>query len=187
MSNRAASFVEQWVSENAVKPVEGAPAGDDLEARLRAEACLAAAKDEGIAREDIEEETGDLVAYMGAVIANLVNHPERGAPSMDDDREQLIRTKAFYIWLDEGCPEGRADAHWQMAELAACRRGPRRSGAQAKHRAKHQAKHQPNRAESVANPDARKIKIGDASAMAIRVWALGDPWPLNAKRAWAGT
>jgi hypothetical protein len=35
MSNRAASFVEQWVSENAVKPVEGAPAGDDSEARLR--------------------------------------------------------------------------------------------------------------------------------------------------------
>ena len=76
-----------------------------------------------IAREDIEEETGDLVAYMGAVIANLVNHPERGAPSMDDDREQLIRTKAFYIWLDEGCPEGRADAHWQMAELAASEGG----------------------------------------------------------------
>ena len=124
MSNRAASFVEQWVSENAVKPVEGAPAGDDSEARLRAEACLAAAKDEGIAREDIEEETGDLVAYMGAAIANLVNHPDRGAASMDDNREQLIRTKAFYIWLDEGCPEGRADAHWQMAtELAAAEGG----------------------------------------------------------------
>jgi hypothetical protein len=119
MSNRAASFVEQWVSENAVKPVEGALAGDDSEARLRAEACLAAATDEGIAREEIEEETGDLVTYMGAAIANLVNHPDRGAPSRDDDREQLIRTKAFYIWLDEGCPEGRADAHWQIAtELA---------------------------------------------------------------------
>ena len=124
MSNRAASFVEQWVSENAVKPIEGAAAGDDSEARLRAEACLAAAKDEGIAREDIEEETGDLVAYMGAVIANLVNYPERGAPSTDDNREQLIRTKAFYIWLDEGCPEGRADAHWHMAtELAAAEEG----------------------------------------------------------------
>ena len=57
---------------------------------------------------------------MGAAIANLVNHPDRGAPSMDDNREQLIRTKAFYIWLDEGCPEGRADVHWRMAtELAA--------------------------------------------------------------------
>ena len=30
MSNRAASFVEQWVSENAVKPIEGAAAGDDF-------------------------------------------------------------------------------------------------------------------------------------------------------------
>src|SRR3954470_6162236 len=97
MSNRAASFIEQWVSENAVKPVEGAPAGDNSEARLRVEACLAAAKEEGIARADIEEETGDLVAYMGAVIANLVNHPERGATSMDDDREQRVRTKAYYI------------------------------------------------------------------------------------------
>ena len=124
MSNRAASFVEEWVRENAVKPVEGAPAGDDSEARLRAEACLAAAKEEGIAREDIEEETGDLVAYMGAVIANLVNHPEHGSPTTDDNGEQLIRTKAFYIWLDEGCPEGRADAHWHMAtELAAAEEG----------------------------------------------------------------
>jgi hypothetical protein len=123
MSNRAASFVEEWVRENAVKPVDGAPAGDSSEARLRAEACLGAAKDEGIAREDIEEETGDLVAYMGAVIANLVNHPERGAPDIDD-REDLIRTKAFYIWLDEGCPEGRADAHWHMAtEIAASEEG----------------------------------------------------------------
>ena len=115
MSNRAASFVEEWVRENAVKPVNDAAAGDDSEARLRAEACLAAAKEEGIAREDIEEETGDLVSYMEDVIANLVNHPERGALSANDEREQLIRTKAYYIWLDEGCPEGRADSHWQVA------------------------------------------------------------------------
>ena len=114
MSNRAASFVEEWVRENAVKPVNDAAAGDDSEARLRAEACLAAAK-EGIAREDIEEQTGNLVAYMGGVIADLVKHPERGSPDADDNREQLIRTKAYYIWLEEGCPEGRADAHWQVA------------------------------------------------------------------------
>ena len=124
MSNRAASFVEEWVRENAVKPVNDAAAGDDSEARLRAEACLAAAKEEGIAREDIEEETGDLVAYMEDVIAKLVNHPERGTLSADDERERLIRKKAYYIWLDEGCPEGRADAHWHMAtELAAAEEG----------------------------------------------------------------
>jgi hypothetical protein len=102
VSNRAASFVEEWVRENAVKPVNDAAAGDDSEARLRAEACLAAAKEEGIAREDIEEETGDLVDYMEDVIAKLVNHPERGALSASDEREQLIRTKAYYVWLDEG-------------------------------------------------------------------------------------
>lgn len=44
------------------------------------------------------------------------------APSntTEDRREQRIRTRAFYIWLDEGCPEGRAEAHWDMAtELVA--------------------------------------------------------------------
>jgi hypothetical protein len=115
MSKRAASFVEEWVKENAVKPIKGASGGDDSEARLRAEACLAAAKEEGIAKEDIEEETGDLVSYMAAMISNLVNHPEGGTSTTDEKREELIRTKAFYIWLDEGCPEARADAHWQMA------------------------------------------------------------------------
>jgi hypothetical protein len=43
-----------------VKPVAGAPEGDDSEARLRAEECVIAAKEEGIAKEDIEEEVGDL-------------------------------------------------------------------------------------------------------------------------------
>ena len=85
----------------------GAPAGDDSQGRLRAEACLAAARDEGIAREDVEEETGDLVAYMGAAIANLVNHGEQDAASTEDNREQLIRTKAYYIRLDKGRPDGR--------------------------------------------------------------------------------
>jgi hypothetical protein len=36
-----------------------------------------------------------LVAYTAAVIANLVNHPERGAPTTDNNREEFIRTKAF--------------------------------------------------------------------------------------------
>jgi hypothetical protein len=31
--------------------------------------------------------------------ANLVSHPERGEPTTDDNREELVRTKAFYIWL----------------------------------------------------------------------------------------
>jgi hypothetical protein len=35
MSKRAVEFLEEWVSENMVKPVAGAPEGDDSEARLR--------------------------------------------------------------------------------------------------------------------------------------------------------
>ena len=73
MSKRAVQFLEEWVSENMVKPVAGAPEGDDSEARLRAEECVIAAKEEGIAREDIEEEVGDLVDYMSAAIEKAVN------------------------------------------------------------------------------------------------------------------
>ena len=73
MSKRAVQFLEEWVSENMVKPVAGAPEGDDSEARLRAEECVIAAKEEGIAKEDIEEEAGDLVDYMSAAIEKAVN------------------------------------------------------------------------------------------------------------------
>jgi hypothetical protein len=29
---------------------------------------------------------------------------------------EQITARAHQIWLDEGCPEGRADIHWQLAE-----------------------------------------------------------------------
>jgi hypothetical protein len=32
--------------------------------------------------------------------------------------EQIIREKAYQIWENEGYPEGRAEAHWEMARLA---------------------------------------------------------------------
>jgi len=36
------------------------------------------------------------------------------------DREQRIREKAHQMWLEEGQPEGRSDAHWDKAtELVA--------------------------------------------------------------------
>jgi hypothetical protein len=31
--------------------------------------------------------------------------------------EQRIRARAHQIWKDEGCPEGRAAAHWEQARL----------------------------------------------------------------------
>jgi hypothetical protein len=73
MSKRAVEFLEEWVSENMVEPVAGAPEGDDSEARLRAEECLIAAKEQGIAKQDLEEEVGDLVDYMSAAIEKAVN------------------------------------------------------------------------------------------------------------------
>jgi hypothetical protein len=36
------------------------------------------------------------------------------------DTDDRIRERAYRIWLDEGRPEGRAEAHWEMAaELVA--------------------------------------------------------------------
>lgn len=38
----------------------------------------------------------------------------------EGDRLERIRAKAHQLWIDEGCPEGRAEAHWDMAtELVA--------------------------------------------------------------------
>jgi hypothetical protein len=39
---------------------------------------------------------------------------------MADDRllEHRIRERAYQIWLDEGCPSGRAQEHWDLAKLA---------------------------------------------------------------------
>jgi hypothetical protein len=31
------------------------------------------------------------------------------------DKEERIRELAYKLWVDEGCPEGRATDHWQRA------------------------------------------------------------------------
>lgn len=33
-----------------------------------------------------------------------------------DDRESAVRQRAHAIWLAEGEPQGRDEAHWQQAE-----------------------------------------------------------------------
>jgi len=35
---------------------------------------------------------------------------------LDNDIEQRIRERAFYIWIEQGRPEGRDREHWQQAE-----------------------------------------------------------------------
>jgi hypothetical protein len=32
------------------------------------------------------------------------------------DREDRIRELAYFLWLEEGCPEGAAERHWLAAE-----------------------------------------------------------------------
>ena len=34
---------------------------------------------------------------------------------MQDNLEHLIRAQAHRLWEEEGCPEGRAEAHWHAA------------------------------------------------------------------------
>jgi len=36
-------------------------------------------------------------------------------PEIDGQDETQIREIAYFIWLDEGCPEGRSDDHWTLA------------------------------------------------------------------------
>jgi hypothetical protein len=33
----------------------------------------------------------------------------------DTEQEQRIRERAYFLWKAEGCPEGRAAAHWDLA------------------------------------------------------------------------
>ena len=39
------------------------------------------------------------------------------------EKEKRIRERAYYIWLAEGQPEGRADQHWEQAKLQIEREG----------------------------------------------------------------
>lgn len=34
---------------------------------------------------------------------------------MSDEANEWIETAAYYIWLEEGCPEGRDKEHWNSA------------------------------------------------------------------------
>jgi hypothetical protein len=39
-------------------------------------------------------------------------------PTMTD-RNDRIHEIAYFLWLDEGCPEGEAERHWSAAEAMA--------------------------------------------------------------------
>jgi Protein of unknown function (DUF2934) len=36
---------------------------------------------------------------------------------MSDDLEQRIRERAYRLWIEEGQPQGKAEAHWELARI----------------------------------------------------------------------
>jgi len=34
---------------------------------------------------------------------------------MQQDLEQGLRERAYFLWRQEGCPDGQADQHWKRA------------------------------------------------------------------------
>ncbi|MGK7871147.1 DUF2934 domain-containing protein [Falsiroseomonas sp. E2-1-a20] len=36
-------------------------------------------------------------------------------PQIDGQHESQLREIAYFLWIDEGCPEGRAEDHWMLA------------------------------------------------------------------------
>ena len=50
--------------------------------------------------------------------AGRLSHGEPEPERTTRDRDDRIREVAYFLWLDEGCPEGRADRHWATAAAA---------------------------------------------------------------------
>jgi hypothetical protein len=45
-----------------------------------------------------------------------------------DDFDERVRQHAYRLWVEEGCPEGRADIHWDKArELVAIEQSERQA------------------------------------------------------------
>jgi hypothetical protein len=54
--------------------------------------------------------------------AQLVHKKNAAVPAQPEpetiviDRNDWIREVAYFLWLEEGCPEGQEDRHWLAAE-----------------------------------------------------------------------
>jgi hypothetical protein len=87
------------------------------------------------------------------------------SPLKIDDK--AVSEAAYYLWLEEGCPEGKAEEHWHRARAALGEAAPkpakRRGAAKgtAKAAAKPKAKTAKPKAAATAKPRARKPKTKD--------------------------
>jgi hypothetical protein len=80
------------------------------------------------------------------------------SPLKIDDK--AVSEAAYYLWLEEGCPEGKAEEHWHRARAALGEAAPKpakRRGT-AKAAAKPKAKTAKPKAAATAKPRARKPK-----------------------------
>ena len=48
--------------------------------------------------------------------AESSTHDQLEPGSTTTDRNDRIREIAYFLWLDEGCPEGEEERHWTTAE-----------------------------------------------------------------------
>ncbi len=76
MSKAARNFVDQWISEN-VEATGGDPEDNAAVAQKLALKCLAAADKAGINRGAIENDCGDLVAYIDEAISRADDEEAR--------------------------------------------------------------------------------------------------------------
>jgi len=44
-----------------------------------------------------------------------IDGPKIDVPAIDGPDEGQIREIAYFLWIEEGCPEGRAHDHWMLA------------------------------------------------------------------------
>jgi Protein of unknown function (DUF2934) len=88
---------------------------------------MASRKMDALVDEAIEETfpASDPPSYMaGAGILGAPSHEgivrepsstELLSPESEDDAERRTRERAYFLWEQEGRPEGRAEAHWDAA------------------------------------------------------------------------
>ncbi|MDB5513134.1 MAG: hypothetical protein JWR08_2617 [Enterovirga sp.] len=79
MSERGADFLIAWIPRN-INPDDYPPHGDEEQARLKAQACLAEAEAAGLSREELEAEVGPLAAYIKVMMSTPGDPAVRAGP-----------------------------------------------------------------------------------------------------------
>lgn len=84
MGGRVADFMSDWVSENV--HFAGYPSEDetDPEAESLAMQCLAAAEADGIPKDDLEREYGDLSSFMREQLKRVADEEVAAMVARDD-------------------------------------------------------------------------------------------------------